>query len=39
MPFHFQDGNCNWLTKAALDNICSTPEYKVVRRFEAGASA
>ena len=29
MPFHFQDGNCNWLTKAALDNICSTPEYKV----------
>lgn len=29
MPFHFQDGNCNWLTNDALDNICSTPEYKV----------
>ena len=41
MPFHFQDGNCNWLTKAALDNICSTPEYKVcaVRVEKAGASS
>lgn len=29
MPFHFQDGNANWLTNAALDNLCSTPEYKV----------
>ena len=29
MPFHFQDGNSNWLTNAALDNLCSTPEYKV----------
>lgn len=29
MPFHFQDGNVNWLTNAALDRICSTPEYKV----------
>ena len=29
MPFHFQDGNANWLTNAALDRICSTPEYKV----------
>ncbi|WP_449138759.1 formate dehydrogenase subunit alpha, partial [Slackia sp.] len=29
MPFHFQDGNANWLTNGALDRICSTPEYKV----------
>ena len=29
MPFHFQDGNANWLTNAALDRICATPEYKV----------
>ena len=29
MPFHFQDGNANWLTNAALDNISATPEYKV----------
>lgn len=29
MPFHFQDGNANWLTSGALDRICSTPEYKV----------
>ena len=29
MPFHFQDGNANWLTKDALDRICRTPEYKV----------
>ena len=41
MPFHFQDGNCNWLTKAALDNICSTPEYKVcaVKVEKAGAAS
>ena len=29
MPFHFQDGNCNWLTSFGLDTICATPEYKV----------
>lgn len=29
MPFHFQDGNSNWLTIAALDNLCKAPEYKV----------
>ena len=29
MPFHFQDGNANWLTSDGLDRICSTPEYKV----------
>lgn len=29
MPFHFQDGNANWLTDAALDRVCATPEYKV----------
>lgn len=29
MPFHFQDGNSNWLTIAALDTISKTPEYKV----------
>lgn len=29
MPFHFQDGNANWLTIAALDDICAVPEYKV----------
>ena len=29
MPFHFQDGNANWLTSPAVDNICATPEYKV----------
>lgn len=29
MPFHFQDGNANWLTNGGLDRICSTPEYKV----------
>ncbi len=29
MPFHFQDGNANWLTSPALDNVCATPEYKV----------
>ena len=29
MPFHFQDGNSNWLTIAALDNIAKAPEFKV----------
>ena len=29
MPFHFQDGNSNWLTIAALDNVSKAPEYKV----------
>lgn len=29
MPFHFQDGNSNWLTIAALDSIAKAPEYKV----------
>ena len=29
MPFHFQDGNSNWLTNAALDAYARTPEFKV----------
>lgn len=29
MPFHFPDGDCNWLTHAALDPFCKIPEYKV----------
>ena len=29
MPFHFQDGNSNWLTNAALDPTAKVPEYKV----------
>lgn len=29
MPFHYQDGNANWLTIAALDDTCKVPEYKV----------
>ncbi|MDG2958630.1 formate dehydrogenase subunit alpha [Exercitatus varius] len=29
MPFHFADGNCNWLTNAALDQFARIPEYKV----------
>ena len=29
MPFHFQDGNSNWLTNAALDDIAKVPELKV----------
>ena len=29
MPFHFQDGNSNWLTIAALDRVSKAPEYKV----------
>ena len=29
MPFHFPDGNTNWLTNAALDKYARIPEYKV----------
>ncbi len=29
MPFHFQDGNSNWLTIAALDPVSKALEYKV----------
>ncbi|HBO39428.1 MAG TPA: formate dehydrogenase subunit alpha [Pasteurellaceae bacterium] len=29
MPFHFADGNCNWLTNPALDKFARIPEYKV----------
>ena len=29
MPFHFQDGNSNWLAIAALDPVSKAPEYKV----------
>ncbi|OOH88438.1 formate dehydrogenase subunit alpha [Pasteurellaceae bacterium 15-036681] len=29
MPFHFSDGNANWLTNAALDKFARIPEYKV----------
>ncbi len=29
MPFHFTDGNANWLTIDALDTIAKAPEYKV----------
>lgn len=29
MPFHYLEGNCNWLTHAALDRIARAPEYKV----------
>lgn len=29
MPFHFPDGNVNWLTNAALDKFARIPEYKV----------
>lgn len=28
MPFHFKDGNCNWLTISSLDTISACPEYK-----------
>lgn len=28
MPFHFPDGNANWLTNAALDKYAKIPEYK-----------
>lgn len=39
MPFHFQDGNANWLTNDALDSIAAVPEFKVcaVRVEPAGA--
>ena len=29
MPFHFPDGDCNWLTNAQLDPYSRIPEYKV----------
>ncbi|MDF2950808.1 MAG: putative anaerobic dehydrogenase [Anaerocolumna sp.] len=29
MPFHFPDGNPNWITNAALDEYARIPEYKV----------
>ena len=29
MPFHFVEGNANWLTNDSLDGISATPEYKV----------
>ena len=29
MPFHFLDGNANWLTNSVLDDIARAPEYKV----------
>jgi formate dehydrogenase major subunit len=29
MPFHFPDGDANWLTNAALDKFARIPEYKV----------
>ena len=29
MPFHFPDGNANWLTNEALDKYARIPEYKV----------
>ncbi|NCE65339.1 formate dehydrogenase subunit alpha [Pseudoflavonifractor sp. 524-17] len=29
MPFHFPDGNPNWITNAALDKYARIPEYKV----------
>ena len=29
MPFHFPDGNANWLTNAALDKYARIPEYNV----------
>ena len=31
MPFHFPDGNANWLTNAALDKYARIPEYKGMR--------
>jgi formate dehydrogenase alpha subunit len=38
MPFHFQDGNSNWLTIDALDKTAFVPEFKVcaVRVERAG---
>ena len=29
MPFHYVEGNANWLTTNELDSISKTPEYKV----------
>lgn len=29
MPFHFPDGNANWLTNSAVDKYAKIPEYKV----------
>ena len=29
MPFHFLDGNSNWLVGDHLDDFSKTPEYKV----------
>lgn len=29
MPFHYIEGGANWLTNNVLDDISSTPEYKV----------
>ena len=29
MPFHFPDGDANWLTNSALDKFARIPEYKV----------
>lgn len=29
MPLHYLDGQANWLTNAALDDIARAPEYKV----------
>ena len=29
MPFHFPDGNCNWLTNPVVDKYAKIPEYKV----------
>lgn len=29
MTFHFQDGNVNWITNSATDDIARIPEYKV----------
>ena len=29
MPFHFEDGNVNYLTNAATDALAQVPEYKV----------
>ncbi|QOV19200.1 formate dehydrogenase subunit alpha [Blautia liquoris] len=28
MPFHFEDGNVNYLTNAAIDSFANVPEYK-----------
>lgn len=38
MTFHFEDGNANWLTNSATDQLARVPEYKVtaVRVWPAG---